>query len=251
MPLSNHKWGVCRYADRVWAQVAGLAPIGAERRLLMPTQCFVDDSYKTNGRGPYVLGGAVATAEKWVEFSKEWSELLQFCRIQKNGKREFKYSQMHGSPYMPAFYRTISKNVLFIVSFSFNKIDLVNAINRIWISGHAAKPAMTCPMKTWAVLPTRCLGKTVSALRWTKLSEKATALLTSCSAVSASAFTSAKSNGSSDLWGRCALRPKRRAAQAGWRPADEAGGFIVSGPLPRQQTWAAHAVPRQPFCRTA
>src|SRR5205085_9517044 len=107
MALADHKWGVSRFADRVWAHVTGLPPSVAERRLLMPIQCFVDDSYKMDGRGPYVLGAAVATAENWAKFSVEWDELLALCPIQKNGKREFKYNQMHNSPYLIAFYRAI------------------------------------------------------------------------------------------------------------------------------------------------
>lgn len=92
MALSDHRWGISRVADRVWSHVTGLPPSAAEKRLLMPLQCFVDDSYKTDSLGPYVLGGAVATAENWANFSVEWEELLHFCPLQKDGRRRFKYS---------------------------------------------------------------------------------------------------------------------------------------------------------------
>jgi hypothetical protein len=129
--------GVSRFADRVWSHVTGLPLSVAERRLLMPTQCFVDDSYKTGGRGPYVLGGVVASASSWVTFSAEWEELLTFCPLQRNSRREFKYSQMRSSPDLAAFYRAISSHVLFILSFQFNRADLLRAMRRVVVPGRS------------------------------------------------------------------------------------------------------------------
>ena len=93
--LLKHVWGNSPAQDRVSAQVAGMAPARAVRRLLMALefQAFVDGSARRPD-GDFILGGHIATAETWANFSKEWEELLPLAPLAKNGKRHFKMSEM-------------------------------------------------------------------------------------------------------------------------------------------------------------
>ena len=38
-------------------------------------QAFVDESYDDDS-GVFVMAGCISTAEAWVQFSKEWEEML-------------------------------------------------------------------------------------------------------------------------------------------------------------------------------
>ena len=145
--LLDHVWGVSPAQDRVWAQVSGLSPHLADHRLFMVLQAFIDDSYTRNGI--FALGGYVATAENWANFSKEWEAMLPYGTRAKNGKFHFKMSEMAASGRMdrvPAFYKIIEKYVMCAVSLVVNIPDIVRAQNRIWSPnvninyGYANKP---------------------------------------------------------------------------------------------------------------
>lgn len=129
-PLLAHTWGVSRAVDRVWAQVTGLPPSIAGRRLLMAFQAFIDDSYSYDG-GIYALAGVIASAEAWAAFSQEWEELLVFARLDSSLKRNFKMTEMHNSSHLLAFYRAIEKHALLTLSFNFRIQDLKSAKRRI------------------------------------------------------------------------------------------------------------------------
>ena len=88
MGILDHVWGESPAADRVWAQVSGMAPRLANYCLLMVLQAFIDDSYKSDG--VYVLAGFVATAEAWANFARDWEELLPLGVRDRDGKFHFK-----------------------------------------------------------------------------------------------------------------------------------------------------------------
>lgn len=136
--LLNHIWGVSPSQDRVWAQVTGLAPSRADRRLLMVWQSFIDDSYKLDGY--FVLAGYVATAERWAAFAKDWEALLpRHGALANNGKYHFKMSEMALSPErmerVAPFYRVIEEHAQLCVSVSMKISDLHAAKARIFTPG--------------------------------------------------------------------------------------------------------------------
>jgi hypothetical protein len=92
MGILDHVWGVSKAQDRVWAQVSGLRPSCAHRRLLVALQAFIDDS--TDEGGTFVLAGHIASAEVWSNFAKEWEEMLPFGIRGKDGKFYFKMNEM-------------------------------------------------------------------------------------------------------------------------------------------------------------
>jgi hypothetical protein len=132
--LLNHVWGKSPAQDRVWAQVTGLRPDGAVRRLLMALnfQAFVDDS---RSKDEFVLGGHIATAENWAHFSKEWEELLPFATRDKNGSLRFKMTEMAGNPERVArvevFYRALEKYSAASISCRMNLDDFEQAYERV------------------------------------------------------------------------------------------------------------------------
>ena len=116
--LLDHQWGVSHAQDRVWAQVTGLAPQKAVRRLILVLQAFVDESFS---KDEFVLGGHIATAEQWAVFTKEWEELLpNFGTRSSNGAYHFKMKEMAQTPErmarVPIFYKVIEDNVLTSIS---------------------------------------------------------------------------------------------------------------------------------------
>lgn len=60
----DHVWGVSTTQDRVWAQVSGLPPSKAGKRLFVVFQAAIDESFEE--KGVFVLGGCIATAEAWI-----------------------------------------------------------------------------------------------------------------------------------------------------------------------------------------
>jgi hypothetical protein len=61
----------------VWSLVSGLPPGRREKRHMLMLQAFVDDS-KSEGKPPFfVLGGYIATAEVWAQFSADWQGELE------------------------------------------------------------------------------------------------------------------------------------------------------------------------------
>jgi hypothetical protein len=133
--LLNHRWGKSPTEDRVWAQVAGLAPSIAVRRLLMALnfQAFIDES--TGPAGELVLAGHVASAEAWAHFAKEWEELLPLGTVAKNGKRHFKMAEMAMRPetiaHVPKFYEAVERNVLISISCRLNLDDYREACGEV------------------------------------------------------------------------------------------------------------------------
>jgi hypothetical protein len=67
-----------------------------------------------------VLGGAIATAERWAAFAREWEELLVIAKLQRSGKRAFKMTEMKSSEFLPAYYKTIRKHAMCTFGFAFN-----------------------------------------------------------------------------------------------------------------------------------
>jgi hypothetical protein len=81
-------------------------------------QACVDDSYSKQS-GIYVLGGAIATTERWAAFAGEWEELLGLAKLQRSGKRAFKMTEKFYE-FLPAFYKTIRKHAMCTFGFAFN-----------------------------------------------------------------------------------------------------------------------------------
>jgi hypothetical protein len=130
-PLLDHEWGISSGADRVWAQVAGMAPSTMPwERQLMVLQAFIDESVSEGGT--FVLAGYIATAEAWADFSKEWEELLPTTTKGKSGRYRFKMSEM--ARYMdrvPPFYEVIRRYAVFALSCKIDIGELRRAIARI------------------------------------------------------------------------------------------------------------------------
>jgi hypothetical protein len=127
-------WGESAEADRIWAQVAGLAPHLAGARLFMVLQAFIDDSYDKDGA--YVLAGHVASAEAWASFAAEWAALLPRWGVQRpDGRYHFKMSEMALLPErmarVAAFYRVLERHVVLSLSARINIGDLHRAKKRI------------------------------------------------------------------------------------------------------------------------
>jgi Protein of unknown function (DUF3800) len=132
-PLLDHVWGISPGADRVWAQIAGVAPSTKPwKRLFMVLQAFIDDSYTPNGT--FVLGGFIATAEAWAKFSTEWEPLLPLTNRGKSGKFRFKMNEMikERPDRVAPFLKIIEKFVLASLYCKLNIADLQMAKERIW-----------------------------------------------------------------------------------------------------------------------
>lgn len=133
-PLLDHVWGGSPGADRVWAQIAPIAPSTKPwERVFVVLQAFIDDSRRPDGT--FVLGGYIATAAAWAKFSKEWEELLPLTM--RGGPRNvhrFKMSEMkYRMDYVPAFYDVIAKHAITCVACILNINDLNRALKRVWI----------------------------------------------------------------------------------------------------------------------
>ena len=135
--LSNHTWGLCRSADRVWAHVVGLAPDQANGRLLMVWQAYIDESEKD---GLLVLAGYIAPASAWAQFSIEWQPLLRrFGILDKTNTYSFHMTEMAFNAdrieNAQVFYRVIERYVSGLVSVALRIDDLNRAINRVLLIG--------------------------------------------------------------------------------------------------------------------
>jgi Protein of unknown function (DUF3800) len=103
----------------------------------MVTQAFVDESIDDNGT--LVLGGYIASADKWEKFSKDWEQLLRrFGRLGEDNHYRFKMSEMtqpgHIADVLP-FYRAIEEYDLIAISFKITMGDLKRAQDRVSIEG--------------------------------------------------------------------------------------------------------------------
>jgi hypothetical protein len=133
-PILDHAWGISPSADRVWAEIVGIAPSTRPwERLFVIFRAFIDDSYTADGT--FVLAGYIASVEAWADFSKEWEKLLPTAlRNRTNGRHRFKMSEM--ARYMdrvPAFYRVIEEHAIFGLACKINIADLRRATERIWV----------------------------------------------------------------------------------------------------------------------
>lgn len=131
------EWGVSAAQDRVWAEVSGPSPQQAGERLFVVLQAFIDESYDKDG--VFVLGGYIATAEAWENFSREWEEMLPHALQDKKGRYHFKMREMATNPdrmeRVPWFFRIIEKHVLGFVSAKIDMSDLKRAVSRIRVPG--------------------------------------------------------------------------------------------------------------------
>jgi len=129
--LLEHRWGLSPAQDRVWAQVTGLAPSRAVRRILVALnfQAFIDESYTAR---EFVLAGHIATAERWALLGKEWEELLPRFGLlapdNKFGKTHyFHMAEMAMTPErmerVQVFYRAIESHVATSISCRVNLDD--------------------------------------------------------------------------------------------------------------------------------
>jgi hypothetical protein len=102
----------------------------------MVLQAFIDESYNSQ-TGIYVLGGYIASAEAWANFSKEWKEMLPNGTPDKYGRYHFKMREMAVSETrmqrVPKFFRIIEKHVSLAISCKVSVIDINRAKNRLWI----------------------------------------------------------------------------------------------------------------------
>jgi hypothetical protein len=128
----------------------------------MVWQAAIDDSY--NQDSIFVLGGFVATAEAWANFSRDWEELLPWGTLTKDNKHHFKMSEMAASPdrmeRAAAFFRVIEKHITAAVACKIDIRDLRRALNRIWIPGRQYGSATTIDWSAWSnpyVMAFRCL----------------------------------------------------------------------------------------------
>jgi hypothetical protein len=133
-PLIDHVWGISPGADRVWAQISGIAPSTRPwERLFVVLQAYIDESYTANG--VFVLGGYIATAEAWAAFSKEWEGLLPLTmRGGEFNKHRFKMSEMsHFMDRVHAFHRVIENHVILSIYCKINIPDIRKAQAHIWV----------------------------------------------------------------------------------------------------------------------
>jgi hypothetical protein len=132
-PLLDHVWGISHAEDRIWAEVAGIAPSTRPwERLLMIWQAYIDDS-ETN-QATSVLAGYIATAEVWANFTTKWEPLLPYTLPSKStDKRRFKMSEMwnHNREMVPAFQNVIVNHIPFALSCKINISDLTRAKDRL------------------------------------------------------------------------------------------------------------------------
>ena len=132
-PLLDHAWGLSPAADRVWAQISGIAPSTKPwGRLFVVFQAFMDDSYTPNGT--FVLGGYVASAEAWAAFAKEWESLLPLATRNRR-TRAFRFKMSEMAQFMdrvPTFHNVIADHALLALSCKINLADLRRARERIW-----------------------------------------------------------------------------------------------------------------------
>lgn len=139
--IEEHRWGVSAAEDRVWAQVSGLSPSRAGRRLLMVWQAFIDESID---EGLIVLAGYMARAEDWAKFSGEWEQLLPFGCLGSDGRYRFKMSEMASIPErmarVPAFWRAIEHLNPVGLSLTVKLDDFNNAKKRLVVVNKYLNP---------------------------------------------------------------------------------------------------------------
>ena len=137
MLTPEHVWGISPGGDRIWAQVSGLAPGRASRRVFVVLQAFIDESEGQDGT--FAIGGHVASAEAWSKLAAEWEQMLPLAVMDKNGQHHFKMSEMAATPErmarVPGFYRLIEAHVMSSIQVVFNTGALRRAIKRVHAPG--------------------------------------------------------------------------------------------------------------------
>ncbi len=137
MTASKHVWGESAASDRVWAQVNGLAPAKAGRRLLAVWQAYIDESIDQD---IIVLGGFVAPAENWAAFASEWAQMLPFAVRKDDNSYHFKMMEMAKNSERleraQAFYRIIEKHVSFGLTVTMKLDEFRRARERIVVIDH-------------------------------------------------------------------------------------------------------------------
>src|SRR6266436_244641 len=99
----------------------------------MALQAFVDET--ENGE-VFLLGGVIASAEAWAEFSAAWEELLPLAPLGPDLKRNFKFSEMINAglfraEHIPIFGRVINDHCQATLSFRVFKRDVERAKARV------------------------------------------------------------------------------------------------------------------------
>jgi hypothetical protein len=104
-------------------------------RLLMVLEAYIDDSYEPDGC--FALGGYIASAAAWANFSRDWEAMLPHGVRAKDGRFRFKMSEMAVLPErlerVPGFYRIIEHNVLAAISCAIDLREFERAKSRIWV----------------------------------------------------------------------------------------------------------------------
>jgi hypothetical protein len=105
----------------------------------MALKAFMDDSADENGI--YVLAGHIATAGVWVEFTKEWEEMLPRGTLNKDNRFHFKMSEMamnsERMERVGSFFRILERHDIYSVSCKINIAELKRAMSRIWVLGYS------------------------------------------------------------------------------------------------------------------
>jgi hypothetical protein len=134
---AEHAWGVSPGADRIWEQVAGLAPSQVGMRYFLVFQAFMDESVGVDGE--FILAGHIATAQAWARFSVEWEKMLTMGVMLPDGTYDFKMSEMAKSSErmerVGGFIRIMEKHAPLSLSQRINTGELARAIDRVHAPG--------------------------------------------------------------------------------------------------------------------
>lgn len=111
-----------------------LSPSEAWDQNLLILQAFIDDSLGEDGT--FVLGGYVANAEAWADFSRDWEEMLPHSgQVDSNGIGYFKMADLarkgDGIERAQAFFRVIEKHVQLALSCKINVGEMKSAFERV------------------------------------------------------------------------------------------------------------------------
>lgn len=133
--ILEHVWGESVAIDQIWARLCGMSPNLADKVWLAVLQAYFDESFDQN-KSIFVLGGYVSPVLKWVEFVREWEQILPFAGL----TDEFGQPYFHMKEIAPrsncmeivqAFYRIIEKHCELAISAKIDKRELDNAIGRV------------------------------------------------------------------------------------------------------------------------
>lgn len=131
--ILDHVWGVSREQDLVWAEVAGMDPERADRKLLMLWRGFFDESEKD---GWFVLAGYLAKVPDWAAFAADWAPLARhYGRVDDRGRWHIHMSELanraDAAEYLPLLKDTIFQHVLAGVALAFKPSALRRALDRV------------------------------------------------------------------------------------------------------------------------